>query len=190
MPNRGFYVENGIDIIDKDPDSSLDYTRDWTDWLNGDTIAASALSSVGTDIAMTAVNGDTGILTSTSTDFTTNFELGDLPDISGFLTNAVNNGIFRVVAIPTPNSMQIQKVNGDTLIAEASGNSITLTNNPTEWALPAPLFQPKPKTFTLTQATVWIAGGVAGQRYSVTSRIRTAAGRKDEISFTVNVLQK
>ena len=35
----GFVITNSTAFIDKDPEARLIYTFDWTDWLEGDTIA-------------------------------------------------------------------------------------------------------------------------------------------------------
>lgn len=39
-------------------------------------------------------------------------------------------------------------------------------------------------------ATVWLEGGEVRQKYAVTCRITTTAGRVDDRTFTVNVVQK
>jgi len=84
----------------------------------------------GTDIAVTAASGNTATLTSSSTDFTTNFSNGDYVRVTGFLTNAVNNGIFQVNGAPTSTTMPVRKVNGETLINEASGDTVNLDADP------------------------------------------------------------
>jgi len=35
--------------------------------------------------------------------------------------------------------------------------------------------------------TVWLSGGVAGQKYTVTNHITTAAGRQDDRSLTITI---
>ena len=84
----------------------------------------------GTDIAVTAASGDTATLTSTTTDFTTNFANTEYVEISGFTTNAVNNGIFQVNGVVGATSMPVRKVTGETLINETSGDSVNLDNDP------------------------------------------------------------
>lgn len=84
----------------------------------------------GTDIAVTAASGATATLTSTSTNFTTNFSNGDYLAISGFLTNAVNNGLFQVNGAPTTTTCPVRKVNGETLINETAGDSVNLDADP------------------------------------------------------------
>ncbi len=84
----------------------------------------------GTDIAVTAASGDTATLTSTTTDFTANFTNGDYVTISGFTTNAVNNGVFQVNGVVGATSMPVRKVNGETLINESAGDSVNLDADP------------------------------------------------------------
>jgi hypothetical protein len=84
----------------------------------------------GTDIAVTSASGATATLTSSTTDFTTNFSNGDYLAISGF-TNAVNNGLYQVNGVPTANSMAVRKLIGtDVLIDESSGATVNLDNDP------------------------------------------------------------
>lgn len=65
-----FKLANGAQVIDKSPDASLDYTVDWSAWLeNGETIATSSWSAEtgvvlgaathGTATAQTYVSGGT-----------------------------------------------------------------------------------------------------------------------------------
>jgi hypothetical protein len=42
-------------------------------------------------------------------------------------------------------------------------------------------------TNTNTVATVWLSGGTLGERYEVTNRIVTTAGREDERSLFVRI---
>ena len=39
-------------------------------------------------------------------------------------------------------------------------------------------------------ATVWLSGGTAGRKYSITNQIVTSGGRTDERTITVNVFQR
>lgn len=84
----------------------------------------------GTDIAVTAASADTATLTSTTTDFTVNFANTEYVRISGFTTNAVNNGMFQVNGVVAANSMPVRKVNGETLINETAGDTVNLDNDP------------------------------------------------------------
>jgi len=84
----------------------------------------------GTDLAVTAASGATATLTSTTTDFTTHFANGDYVEISGYLTNGVNNGLFQVTGAPTSTTMPVRKLNGETLINETAGDSVNLDADP------------------------------------------------------------
>lgn len=56
----GFYRDNEGTLIDKDPESALDYLISWSEWLpSGDTIATSTWS-------IEAITGDTDPLVTTS----------------------------------------------------------------------------------------------------------------------------
>ena len=46
-----------------------------------------------------------------------------------------------------------------------------------------------PPVFTATTATVWLVGGKTGQRYELTNHITTAAGRQDERTIIVTIVQ-
>lgn len=80
------------------------------------------------DIAMTAVDGRTGTLTTVAGDFTTQFEDAKAVRISGFV-NAENNGEFEIIGTVLPTSMTVQKRSVVTLVAEAIGPSVTLTGH-------------------------------------------------------------
>lgn len=41
--------------------------------------------------------------------------------------------------------------------------------------------------FDSTTTTVWLSGGVAGEKYTVTNHITTADGREDDRSITISV---
>ena len=55
------------------------------------------------------------------------------------------------------------------------------------WSLSDPALQAVNDSSTGTRTTVWLAGGVAGQSYTVTNRILTSGGRTDDRSFTIQV---
>lgn len=85
--------------------------------------------NTGTDVAVTAASGDTATLTSSTTNFTTNFANGAYVSISGF-ANTNNNGLFQVNGVPTATTMAIRKVNGQTLVNEAAGPTVNLDADP------------------------------------------------------------
>lgn len=43
------------------------------------------------------------------------------------------------------------------------------------------------QSFTGTKTTVWLSGGVAGQKYFVTNHITTSGGRQDDRSLRITV---
>lgn len=45
-------------------------------------------------------------------------------------------------------------------------------------------------TNTTTAATIWLSGGSLGQNYRITNRIVTVAGRTDERTIYVNIVDK
>ena len=58
-----------------------------------------------------------------------------------------------------------------------------------EWIVPSGLTK-MADSKTATSATVWLSGGTAGQSYTVTNRITTAAGRTEDRSFTIRVEER
>lgn len=74
----------------------------------------------------------------------------------------------------------------------ASGDSWlgadTIVGTPV-WTIDAGLTKDS-QSNTTTTATVWLSGGTAGTSYTVTCRVSTAAGRTDERSFIVKVMQR
>lgn len=58
-----------------------------------------------------------------------------------------------------------------------------------EWIVPSGLIK-MADSKTSTSATVWLSGGTAGQSYTVTNRIATAAGRTEDRSFTIRVEER
>ena len=67
---------------------------------------------------------------------------------------------------------------GETLTASAWTVQTGLTT-----ATPAP-------SFTTTKATIWLSGGTTGTTYTVTNHATTSAGRIDDRSFTIQVVER
>lgn len=84
-----------------------------------------------TDYAITAPVANVATLTSGTLDLTTVYTNGDFVAISGFTTNAVNNGTFQVSSVAA-GSMDITKVRntGDVLIAETAGDTVNIDSDP------------------------------------------------------------
>lgn len=57
------------------------------------------------------------------------------------------------------------------------------------WTVPAGLTRVS-DTHTGTTATVWLSGGVLGQRYTVTNEITTSGGRIDDRSLHIDVMDR
>lgn len=83
----------------------------------------------GTDIAVTSASGATATLTSSTTDFTTNFANGDYLRISG-MPLSEDNGLFQVNGAVSANSMPVRKVNGESLTDQSAGPTVNLDSDP------------------------------------------------------------
>lgn len=66
-----------------------------------------------------------------------------------------------------------------------SGETITAAT----WIVPDGLTSSS-ESFDSVSATVWLAGGTVGQTYTVTNRVTTTAGRTDDRSFRVRVVNR
>lgn len=55
------------------------------------------------------------------------------------------------------------------------------------WFVSDPALQQSDDSNTTTRATIWVAGGAAGQSYTVANRITTSGGRTEERSFVIQV---
>ena len=65
--------------------------------------------------------------------------------------------------------------------------TVVLTTSPAGLTVGAPA----PATSnTTTTVTVWLSGGTVGQTYTIGCRITTSAGRTDERSITVTVIER
>lgn len=85
--------------------------------------------NTNTDFTLTAASANTATFNSPTLDLTTFFTNADYAELSGFLTNTVNNGVFQVSSV-LAGSMTITKVNGETLINDALGDSVTVYTDP------------------------------------------------------------
>jgi hypothetical protein len=81
------------------------------------------------DFTITGASGDTATFNSPTLDLTTFFVNDEYTQLSGFLTNTVNNGVYQVSAVAA-GSMTIRKVNGETLVNDALGDSVTTVTDP------------------------------------------------------------
>lgn len=85
-----------------------------------------------TGFGLSGASGDTATLDSSVTDLVAELADGDYIRLSG-LTNAVNNGIFVLTGAPAgvgPWTVTVRKINGDTLVNETAGASVSLDKNP------------------------------------------------------------
>lgn len=67
-------------------------------------------------------------------------------------------------------------LDGDTI----SASSWTVPTGLTQSVSPAP-------SFSATTTTIWLEGGTAGEKYSVSNHITTTAGRQDDRTIVVSV---
>jgi len=58
-----------------------------------------------------------------------------------------------------------------------------------QWIVPSGLTKTAEENSSTT-ATVWLSGGSAGQRYTVTNRITTAGGRTEDRSISIQVKER
>lgn len=69
----------------------------------------------------------------------------------------------------------------------AAGETLTASS----WTVGTGITQTTPSpSFTTVKATIWLTGGTADSTYRITNHITTSAGRQDERSFTVRVLDR
>ena len=85
-----------------------------------------------TGFGLSGVSGDTATLDSSTTDLVAELADGDYIRLGGF-TNDVNNGIFVLTGAPAgvgPWTAAVRKVDGETLVVEGAGPSVSLDKNP------------------------------------------------------------
>lgn len=85
-----------------------------------------------TGFGISAVTLDAGTLDSSVTDLVAELADGDYIRLSGFV-NDTNNGIFVLTGAPagaSPWTAAVRKIDGETLIVEAAGPSVSLDKNP------------------------------------------------------------
>lgn len=85
-----------------------------------------------TGFGLSSSSGSTATLDSSVTDLTAELVDGDYIRLTGFAT-PVNNGIYVLTGTPAgggPFTVTVRKVNGDTLVDEAAGASVSLDKNP------------------------------------------------------------
>lgn len=65
----------------------------------------------------------------------------------------------------------------------------TLTSS--SWTVPVGLTTASPApSNTTTAATIWLSGGTVGTTYTVTNHITSSAGRTDDRSITIQIVQR
>ena len=57
------------------------------------------------------------------------------------------------------------------------------------WTIPSGIMQDSASN-TTTTATIWLSGGTVGTAYTLTNRITTAAGRTQDQSITILVIDR
>jgi len=84
-----------------------------------------------------------------------------------------------------PDATVDYKIDWSGYLADAGDDAITVS----EWSVP-PALTLVSDSHDAMSATVWVSGGTAGERVKITHRIITAAGRTDERSFVVPVMDR
>ena len=80
------------------------------------------------DLAVTSASGANATLTSVAGDFT--ISAGDYFLVSGFLTNADNNGVKVATGSPSASSVDYTDALGNTQVDETAGDSVTIQEKP------------------------------------------------------------
>ncbi len=113
---------------------TLVFSQNLDDEINADTLYKMFFDFserfTDTDVALTSSAGDTTTMTSTNIDLGTPWTAGQFMFVSGFLTNATNNGMYEVTGTPAANTIDLIKVDGVDPIDEAAGDSVSLDTNP------------------------------------------------------------
>ncbi len=63
------------------------------------------------------------------------------------------------------------------------------TISTSNWTVPSGITKDS-STNTTTTATIWLSGGTAGEEYLLINRITTAAGRTEDRTIQITVIQK
>jgi hypothetical protein len=112
---------------------TLVFSQNLDDEINADTLYKMFFDYserfTDTDVAVTASAGDTMTLTSTNIDLSV-WAAAEFMNISGFLTNPTNNGMYEVTGTPAANSIDLIKVDGIDPIDEAAGDTVSVDTNP------------------------------------------------------------
>jgi len=82
-----------------------------------------------TGFGISAVTVDLATLDSSVLDLTTELTNGDFIRLGGFV-NESNNGIFVLTGVPTSSTVTVRKIDGETLVVESSGPTVSLDKNP------------------------------------------------------------
>lgn len=85
-----------------------------------------------TGFGLSAVSGDTATLDSSVTDLVAELSNGDHIRLTGFVNDA-NNGIFVLTGAPagaSPWTAAVRKIDGETLVVEGAGPTVSLDKNP------------------------------------------------------------
>ena len=85
-----------------------------------------------TGFGLSAITADEGTLDSSTTNLVTELANGDFIRLSGF-ANDTNNGIFVLTGVPAgagPFTATVRKVDGETLVVEGAGPSVSMDKNP------------------------------------------------------------
>jgi hypothetical protein len=158
-------------LASKDPDGIKDYVIDWSDWLDGDTLATS----------LWFIHIDSGRVQTSTPTVTTLAETAPDFDLAGYYLHWEGENQIITVWAPTTKKANHGGFTGTPqegdryIVHDLDGKSGLLIDSDTN---------------NTTQGIVWLNGGLTGSTYILTNRITTTAGRGDDRSFTIEVKER